>query len=791
MYQGFIRDAIESADNYYKSAEKKQHSRIEIRVTGIKKIASDLYLLTLSQKLKHADSACLCIESHLIEPSWYEDPNNHYIATSHFKVIQLGEEKATATVEVRNNLLTVFDNLLPEEIKFVSDLKFLIMNVKKWYGSFGHFVHCPPTPSLSDDEIYFSGNESDKQKDAIKTALSKSLSYIWGAPGTGKTQMVLANCILSYIRKGQQVLVLAPTNNAIEQTLRSVIRALEEQGEDINCLYRLGTSSESFAQQYGTICEKIDQQAKIEALRQSLDGLLMQKEREEQAEKILDCYEQLKKTASVYKRYCSRQETLEEKIDQTKTRINQISREAPLFQKTLSDIYSRLDQLSARENSTSFKLKRFFTKKEEDTIQREKNDLSFRLTHAQTHLAKLENEQAAALHALNETQKQFLQAKESKQKAYYQAKEIAQPFLHLGTFTAEFACAHLEKIVAQYADFTPDKSLSEKIAQKEKLLQQLTDTVSQTLEEKLVFAFTVDYFFAHYKSLADVGISSSRVSHIFLDEAAYCPLIKSGILFSLNAPVTLLGDHMQLPPICEASDRATADPTTKLFLWDMSAIYFSEVFDIESSLDTLFERYKSLKSRAKKDVTTLSSLSEENLSIATLPYTFRFGHNLASLLDEFIYHTGFSGRTDFDTEITVIHAKKRASETELRANIGEAEAIKKYLLAHRPTQYVIMSPYKTQRAVLIDTLRGITSPDDILTIHASQGREWDTVIISVTDVASPFLVNSSLPQGLHALNTAISRAKKNIVIVCDCDYWHKHADSQLIGRLVETATYIL
>ena len=36
MYQDFIRDAIESADNYYHSAEKNQHSRIEIRVTGLR-----------------------------------------------------------------------------------------------------------------------------------------------------------------------------------------------------------------------------------------------------------------------------------------------------------------------------------------------------------------------------------------------------------------------------------------------------------------------------------------------------------------------------------------------------------------------------------------------------------------------------------------------------------------------------------------------------------------------------------------------------------------------------------
>lgn len=790
MYQNFVRDAIESADNYYHSAEKNQHSRIEIRVTGVEKIAADLYLLTLSQKPKHADSACLCIESHLIDPSWYEDVDNHYIASAYFKIVQLGEKKATVTVEIRNGLLTIFDHLRPEEIKFVSDLKFLIANVKKWYGSFGHFVHRPPAPSLSEDEIYFSGKESEHQKGAIKIALSKNISYIWGAPGTGKTQMVLAHCILSYIKKGKQVLVLAPTNNAIEQTLRSVIRALEEQGEDIDCLYRLGTSSESFARQYGAICEKIDQQTKIEDLRRSVEMLKERLRRADQAKHALGAYEQFVGALSSCEEHDSCHNTFLEEQKTTELQLKKTSEEIFAFRHTLEDIRLRQKEIFLRENSLFFKFKSLFTDKEVILLKQESEVLSARCSSAQARLVELENEKSATTHRCRELEERAKKEKEDAVQAYKTAREIAAPFFSGDVFSLDDARLYFERLVVEAQAVPVDDSLPEQIAQKESLLRQLADTVSQTIEGKLVFAFTVDYFFAHYKSLAEVGISSALVSHVFLDEAAYCPLIKSGILFSLDSPVTLLGDHMQLPPVCEASDRATADPATKLFLWDMSAIYFSEVFDDDSSSSSLFERYRSLKSRTKKDVAVLTSLSKENLSIAALPYTFRFGHNLASLLDEFVYHTGFSGRTDFDTEITVIHAKKRTSETEPRANVGEAEAIKKYLLTNPPAQYAVMSPYKAQRAVLMNTLRGIVSPDDILTIHASQGREWDTVIVSVTDVASPFLVNSSLPQGLHALNTAISRAKKNIVIVCDCDCWRERAEFQLIGRLVKNATCI-
>ena len=48
-----------------------------------------------------------------------------------------------------------------------------------------------------------------------------------------------------------------------------------------------------------------------------------------------------------------------------------------------------------------------------------------------------------------------------------------------------------------------------------------------------------------------------------------------------------------------------------------------------------------------------------------------------------------------------------------------------------------------------------------------------TVILSVVDTADKWFVDSTIAisKGLNLVNTAVSRAKKQLIIVCDKDYW--------------------
>ena len=74
----------------------------------------------------------------------------------------------------------------------------------------------------------------------------------------------------------------------------------------------------------------------------------------------------------------------------------------------------------------------------------------------------------------------------------------------------------------------------------------------------------------------------------------------------------------------------------------------------------------------------------------------------------------------------------------------------------------------------------------IHTIHSTQGREWDTVVLSVVDGEKPLLMDSQnrAVHGLEVLNTAVSRAKKRLVIVCDTACWQGRR-GRLLSDLIE------
>ena len=80
--------------------------------------------------------------------------------------------------------------------------------------------------------------------------------------------------------------------------------------------------------------------------------------------------------------------------------------------------------------------------------------------------------------------------------------------------------------------------------------------------------------------------------------------------------------------------------------------------------------------------------------------------------------------------------------------------------------------------------------ENILTVHGSQGREWDTVLLSVVDTQDKWFTDSNRLEsnGKKLINTAVSRAKRKLILVCDAAYWEKQS-SQLIGHLLSIAAH--
>ncbi|MFE4633157.1 AAA domain-containing protein [Streptomyces sp. NPDC056773] len=80
-----------------------------------------------------------------------------------------------------------------------------------------------------------------RQRDAVVHALASEVLFLWGPPGTGKTDVV-AHIVEGSFRQGLKVLFLAPTNVAVDQALERICSLLErEEGFSEGIVQRAGT----------------------------------------------------------------------------------------------------------------------------------------------------------------------------------------------------------------------------------------------------------------------------------------------------------------------------------------------------------------------------------------------------------------------------------------------------------------------------------------------------------------------------------------------------------------------
>jgi superfamily I DNA/RNA helicase len=252
-------------------------------------------------------------------------------------------------------------------------------------------------------------------------------------------------------------------------------------------------------------------------------------------------------------------------------------------------------------------------------------------------------------------------------------------------------------------------------------------------------------------------------------------------------PLTFIGDHKQLGPVCEMNDENLGLPeNNSALVWKKSALFIDDLFIADSGVTLINEWQKFQEPQLRRFTKT------------QLNKTFRFGQNLADILSECVYEgmNFISAAPHEDLKIICLDAVPNAAPTKPRQNRSEAEAIEMYLRELPEQQeeaeetYAALAPYKNQVGLLTRQIDEARRQERIMTVHKSQGREWDTVILSVVDghFNKPWFTDTINPQsgGLHVMNTAVSRAKRRLILVCDVQFWQNHPDAkrQLISRLI-------
>lgn len=712
----------------------------------------------------------------------------------------------------------------------VVDFRWLIRRCLDWYTQRGSSIcHITsiadpiPPPNLPGRAA---GLSSD-QEAAITTALSSSLSYVWGPPGTGKTRWVLAKAVHACVSHGEKALVLAPTNTAVDNALSAII----EDGVDRQSVLRLGTPSAEFIARYPECCEERAFRSEIAQIASQLRSLGEQIARVREAENLRGAARDLRAalagTTSAIAEMRTRLGSVGEVIAAGRAGLErQAEMLTPLERKLearrgqledlgLSRVKADIETLELEQtNAVREKGKRetdlsslgFFARvfsRREQKLQAQIGDLDLHLRAIEDTLASRRKKrdeiqpvaealqaEAASLDAacmpgrtaISELQKRV---SELESESADLASRVAVGKASLLTLeehisVLEERLGRLDTNGVQHED-DAGRAMAGLLAEKARLEAQLAE-LKQSMAAKSVLGMTLDGFVG---TTLQMGLSADRV---FVDEAPFAPLAKLIPLLSLRRPITMLGDHLQLPPVCECENSAVI-----CAYWAKPAIFIESAF-------ALGEDWPNLNALERPDFAHIQQ--------AILRTSYRFGHTLAALLDRHVYGSiGLTGCSPSDTFIEcrdcepeeVRGRQKRENHAEAEAIVGEIQAWWESANGSPDAgTLAVLTPYKNQAKLIRRRLRerisdtAILNCVEVLHTHQAQGREWDSVLFSVTDTGrlkrnEPWFTDSRRPEARALLNTTISRAKQRVIVFLDLDYWRSLPYESLIADVARSS----
>lgn len=782
--------AIDSSKAYYEYLDQNDKGIQEVDVFELEHLQGKDLIIKLRLSSKLFDTEAIFFKNLR---------NNLKYDTASIKVIEYDYDKNILLIKPAENIKSDFESISKTDIKVISDLKFLVERVKAWYELNGSSLALPTKVSkhsknFQNIEFFNDKNfqPSENQKKSLENIFTNPFSYVWGAPGTGKTQFVLSYAVLHYIKKGDKIAILAPTNNAIEQVLRGVLTMTDKASVDRKQIIRLGTPSKKFAETYPEVCEEKGVQKKLTEIDKQIDILERmlnfqnQKKAIDELNRLMPEFDKLNELSSKIK-------SEQKLVSEINTEHKKKEIEVKLFNENVLNQTQQLNRSIVKTNSLSHKIVKLFSGKPTNT----ENEITVLEGKVLNSKKELEYSKYELSEISNKRIEQENSVKKIQELVFCNIKNLinqTKAISGISTIISTLSTDNINKVKEETISIIAQKNEMLEVDQHlfseyksnglldikyelDNYLALRAKLASLSTEERLklvnVVACTLDSYIGRY---ADTKLN---VEHIFLDEAGYANIIKALTLFNHTTPVSFLGDHKQLPPVCEIndSDIERDNKFHNMFLWAQSAIF----------LDTLFSNSKDI---CRNQYLQNTNFNPKDIKRTSLNSTYRFGKNLAKILAKHVYTNDFnSNNPEGETKILSVDARKTEG-LKSRISMNEVSEISKIVATLKRNgneDFVILTPYKKQVRLLNNHLPQERNDLKILTVHGSQGREWDTVILSVVDTSDKWFVDTTIPisKGLNLVNTAVSRAKRNLIIVCDRNYWAGQK-GQLITELINS-----
>jgi len=608
---------------------------------------------------------------------------------------------------------------------------------------------------IPDSAVTNSANSS--QERAIKLAMGSEVSFIWGPPGTGKTETI-ARIIEGLLLQKLSILLIAHTNVATDGALLNVVKHLESSDD-----YLDGKFLREGAIQKSELKEKKYEMV-VPAIVLEKKGLPIKNE----IEKLTNDIDKISLISSQSEAIIGKFR----KIEAAKKEEGNIK--GDVFKKE-SAIVSAKTTLSSIENQLSDVEEKIQKYQSKGTIRRFFSGLNLeKLTRDKTTLLIQKDKEAQKIN----TYAQAIEAAKIKLQKFFDERKNLEAQLQ-----GENIDRHKKIVEKTNSEL---KNLKE---QRDLLLKQLEELSNTLIKEAKVIATTLT------KSYSSQVILNREYDCIVIDEASMAPLPALWCAAGLaKQKVVVVGDFYQLPPIAKhkvlrrkgKTEEEIRKEEALVEKWLKRDIF--EVWNIPSVI--------------------LSGITPEYLE--QLKVQYRMHPDIAGVVNSLVYSQGGKQFELDSAENTLSKGKELLPQPPLggshigiydTSKIGSlpsrtdngsyynlyqaflAVSLAKQAFENGYKSIGIISPFRSQTNLIQKILKDENLNGNIKadTVHRFQGGE-EQVIIFDTTTAQP----TKLTDDKKLLNVAFSRAEEKLIVISDVQTINKkHSLTSLLRKYIQ------